>query len=129
MANTEHFRGIVSEFVKLNDSVTQTTKALTGSRKRLKELQTQIIDHMMQHKLEACSLRDGMLILKTNKTPTPLNKDLIAQALEEDLGPEKAEALAEKVGQARENAGVERPTLKRTKQRAAAPAPAASPAP
>lgn len=127
MANTEHFRGVVSEYVKLNDTVTQATKSLTNSRKRLKELQTQIIDHMLHHELEACSLRDGMLILKTSRTPAPLNKDLIAQALEEDFGPEKAEAIAEKVGQARENAGVERPTLKRTKQRAGAAASAPPP--
>lgn len=117
-ANTEGFRTAVMEFVRLSDEVAEAGKALGASRKRLKELQGVIIDHMTQHELEACNLRDGMLLLKTNKAPAPLNKELIAEALQQEVGPAKAEALAERVDQHRGVSSVTRHSLKRTKARA-----------
>ncbi|WIA10853.1 hypothetical protein OEZ85_011019 [Tetradesmus obliquus] len=92
----EQFRQSVLDYVQLTDDVAEASKALNTSRKRLKDLRTVIIQHMTDNKIDQCNLKDGTLTLKSSKAPPPLNKELMVEALQQDLGSEKAEALADK---------------------------------
>lgn len=122
----QEFREAVLNYVKLTDEITESSKALNLSRKRLKELQAHIIQHMTDHSIDQCNLKDGTLILKQSKAPPPLNKDLMVEALQEELGPEKADALVKKVEEHRESNLQTKQTLKRTRAKAGASKPAAA---
>lgn len=113
----EQFRQTVLEYVQLADEVSQASKALGGRRKRLKELRGAIIEHMTEHNIEQCNLRDGTLVLRSSKAALPLSAELMVQALQEELGQEKATALAHKVAEHRDTRAPTRQSLKRTRLR------------
>lgn len=131
------FRQNVLEFVRLLDANKQDNKALAQTplaktvalnRKRLKELKASIIEHMTSNNIEQCNLSDGALLLKASKAPPPLSSKLICEALQAELGPEGAAALASKVSEHRESAVQTRAQLKRTRARLQLPEEPAPPA-
>jgi hypothetical protein len=113
----EQFKQSVVDYVKLTDEVAASRKALADTRKRLKELQASIINHMKEHAIDQCNLKDGTLVLHNAKAPPPLSKELISEALQDEVGSERAQALAARVSQHRESNVQTKHKLKRTKAR------------
>jgi hypothetical protein len=113
----EQFRNKVVDYVKLTDEIAESSKALCLIRKRRKELQASIIQHMTDHKIDQCNLRDGTLVLKSKKASPPINEDLLLEALKEQVGQDRAEALTQSVTKHRETNQKVRQSLKRTKTR------------
>ena len=121
MQASPSFKDLVKQYVQLNDEVTTAAKSLAESRKRLKEMEAAVITYMTNNNIEQCNLKDGCLVLKQNKTQAPLNKDLLVETMQDELGPQKAEDLLAKVNERREASSNTRSSLKRTKNRGAMP--------
>ena len=117
------FKDLVKQYVQLNDEVTTAAKGLSESRKKLKDMEAAVITYMTNNNIEQCNLKDGCLVLRHNKTQAPLNKDLMVETMQDELGPQKAEALLAKMDERREASSSTRSALKRTRNRGAAAAP------
>jgi hypothetical protein len=80
--NTEQFKDIVKEYIKIYDRLNDIRKDTAMLNKRKKKLSEVIISFMNNNDKELCNIgNDGSLQIKTSKTTMALKKEQVERLL------------------------------------------------
>jgi hypothetical protein len=86
----EEFKGRVAEYVGIGDSITQANDRIKVLKKRMIELEEDILEYMEEKELDICHLADGTKLRRTTtKRQGPFNAKTVKEVIQNYMEPDK----------------------------------------
>jgi hypothetical protein len=90
---SDDIKGIVKEFVRIDDEITLVNKQVKDIRKKRSELEHSIKEYMIENSISKVDIGNGALKISKSKAAKKVNKQIILSTLLENLDHEKADAI------------------------------------